>query len=293
MKKYFLIFYFVYVLCNFSFSETAPIKVNVEELKINKNYNQAFYGGRLEPKNLIVQYSPSAGFISEIYVNEGDFVEKDAPLLSITKKASGGVTYNPTIVKSLSQGLVTKLGLTTGQEIFEKNEIATIADISNFKVSLLVSDKDITSIKTGDTCFVQNDQSLAGKITKISLMPETKTGLFKVETSFTNNSKLFVGKFIIIELRINFTNGISIPFNNITNKYGKTYIFIIENNTAKMREIKIINTYGNKVVIDGVKPGEKYVTYSDSNLSDGIAVAVEAAASNTQRRQNNGQFFGR
>ena len=263
-----------------------PINVRAGVLKASDNFDTSIYGGRLEPANLISLYAPVSGYVSDIFVTEGDEVEKNTAVLSITRKSSGGVTYNPTLLTAVSRGKVVNISVSKGQEVFEKSEIATLADTSSFKVTLLVSDREINLIKPGSGCFIQNGKRIEGRIAKISLLPENRIGLFKVEASFAKDDDLFIGKFVTIEIRYNFTKGISIPQNLIYNRYGKTFIFIVENGKAVMREIKIINVFGPRAVIGGVKEGEKYITYSETTVNDGDTVKIENEQNRTGSPEN-------
>jgi multidrug efflux pump subunit AcrA (membrane-fusion protein) len=264
-----------------------PVKVRVAKFRISDNYDTSLYGGRLEPKQIMKLYAPVSGLISNIYVSEGTYVDKNTAILSITRKSSGGVTYNPTLLTAASLGMMVNISATLGQEVFEKTEIATLADISIYRIYLMVSDREINLLKTGSDCYIQGKDRMTGKITKVSLLPENKTGLFKVEATFEKSPELYIGKFVTVEIHTNFTKGISVPQNLIYNRYGKTYLYLVEHNAVSMREVKITNTFGAKVVVEGVTPDELYIIYSEGNVNDGDKVLIEEEPKNKSENGNN------
>ncbi|HOV14380.1 MAG TPA: HlyD family efflux transporter periplasmic adaptor subunit, partial [Spirochaetota bacterium] len=221
---------------------------------------------------------------NSIYYKEGDFIKKDDLILTIQKKTSGGVIYNPYEVRSIYEGLIVKNGLVEGEEVFEKSEIINIADISKYKLKLYVSDKDIPYMKVGNSCFVKENKSISGTVTKVGIIPDSKTGLFEVELNFFRNKELFIGKYITVEIRANFNKSITINFNEVVNKYGKTFLYIVEDDIVNLREIKLGKNWGDRVTIEsGVKPGEKYVTYSSRTLNDKDKIIIQKEKKEEQK----------
>ena len=271
---------FIYILLLiftvfFLYSQELP-EVKVSTLKITENYDTFYYGGRLEANLTVKQYAPISGLVGNIYFKEGNYIKKDSIILTIQKKTSGGVIYNPYEVRSIYDGLIIKNALVEGEEVFEKAEILNIADISRYKLKLLVSDKDIPFMKVGNTCFVKENKSITGNVAKVGLIPDAKTGLFEVEVNFIRQSELFIGKYLTVEIRANFEKSITINFNEVVNKYGKTFLFILEDDIVNLKEIKLGKIWGDKVSVEnGVKVGEKYVAYSSRTLNDKDKVIVQ------------------
>lgn len=256
------------------YSQELP-EVRVSVLKVVENYDSFYYGGRLEANLIVKQYAPISGLVKGINWGEGDYVKKNALILSIQKRSTGGVTYNPYEVRSIYEGLIIKNSLVEGEEVFEKSEIINIADISKYKLKLFVSDKDIPYIKKGSSCFVKENKSITGIVAKVGIIPDAKTGLFEIELVFLRQNELFIGKYLTVEIRANYEKSLTINFNEVVNKYGKTYLYILEGDIVNLREIKLGKIRGDKVAVEsGVKTGEKYVTYFSRNLNDKDKVVV-------------------
>lgn len=279
----------IFLICLSSiklYSRDLP-EVRVEKIKLVENYDLLYYGARLEPEYLYKQYSPITGIITQIFVNEGSYVKKDQPILSITRKSTGGIVYNPMIIKAISNGILINRNTFIGLEILEKTELFSIAVSSKLLLKILVSDQDIKSIKIGDTCTVKGNEKITGKINKISVIPDSKTGLFEVEIIFDNNNDLFIGNYIIVEIKVNYFKGITVPQNNVTNRYGKTFLYIVKNNKVKLQEIKVGKSFGKNVVIEGdLNPEDEYVVYSSMVLNDGDDVIVNRENNSGNNREN-------
>lgn len=262
------------LLTLFLYSQELP-EVKVAEIKIAENYDSFYYGGRLEANRIIKQYSPISGLISEVYFYEGDYVRKDQVILTVQKKSSGGVVYNPYEVRSVYDGIIIKNPLIKGEEVFEKSEIINIADISKYKLKLLVSDKDIPFIKSGNICFVRENKKITGNINKTGIIPDEKTGLFEIEISFLRNSELFIGKYLTVEIRANYEKSMTINYSEVVNKYGKTFLYVLQDDIVNLTEIKLGKIWGDKVsIVSGVKAGDIYVSYTPRILNDKDRVKV-------------------
>jgi len=272
MNKFvFIILFFV----SFGLYAKDLPEVDVEKIISSLNYDSVFYSGRLEPKDTFIIYAPLAGNVQEIFVSEGMFVNKGDNILSILRKSTT-IEYKPTMVTTFVSGIIAKINFSKGGEVFEKNELVTIADVSTYNLSLLLSDKDITDIKVGDPCFLSDDKNVKGIISKKSFLADAKTGLFKVEITFEKNQKLFIGKFITVELRTNFFKGITLPIEFVINKYGNNYVYIAQQGKVKMQEIKTGKSFGSKItIVKGLNEGDLLIVKSEINLSDGDSIKIK------------------
>jgi len=272
MKKYLLAI--LLSIGFFTYSQDLP-KVTVQKLKKTDSFDRLFYGARVEPNLVYKQYAPITGTITEIFKKVGSYVKKDTGILTITRKSSGGVAYNPTYVRALSDGVITSMNLFEGLEVIEKQELFSLARITSYKVILLVSDRDIPYMKVGAVCTIKGEDKLTGKISQVAIIPNPQTGLFEVEITFPNYKELFIGKYIEVETRVNQTKGILIAQNQVTRKYGKTFLLVVKNDVVDMREITLGKVAGSDVIIaSGVEEGEEFVATTNRTLNPGDKVVV-------------------
>jgi multidrug efflux pump subunit AcrA (membrane-fusion protein) len=272
MKKYLLAI--LLSIGFFTYSQDLP-KVTVQKLKKTDSFDRLFYGARVEPNLVYKQYAPITGTITEIFKKVGSYVKKDTEILTITRKSSGGVAYNLTYVRALSDGVITSMNLFEGLEVIEKQELFSLARITSYKVILLVSDRDIPYMKVGAVCAIKGEDKLTGKISQVAIIPNPQTGLFEVEITFPNYKELFIGKYIEVETRVNQIKGILIAQNQVTRKYGKTFLLVVKNDVVDMREITLGKVVGSDVIIaSGVEEGEEFVATTNRTLNPGDKVVV-------------------
>jgi len=258
-------------------AEDPAVPVEVSELKVQDLYRSVFYGCRLQPANRFVHRSPLTGSLESIAVRTGQRVRQGDLLFTIRRELAGR-SYNSVPVRAVSGGVVADYDLRTGDPVQENQALITLLDDSAFTGEILVSDKDIGTVRIGDSCVVFEDRkptSIVGRITIIAPEPEYETGLFPVELRFSRVPGLFIGKFIRVELRKEPYRGFAVPSQNVVRKYGEDHLYIVRENTVELRPVSVGASYGDLVTItDGVSEGELFVTSSTRRISDGDTVRI-------------------
>lgn len=148
---------------------------------------------------------------------------------------------------------------------------------------ITVSDKDILSLKLNMPCSIPSMDSLSGKITRISVLPDTKSGLYDVDIIFPNSASLFPGKFVNIEILVNPVKGTYIPTSAVVSRYGKKLVFAIRNGTAEMLDITVLNIKGETTLVSGIPSGEHIAVSNTRMLIPGMQ--VEATPVDTSQLQ--------
>jgi multidrug efflux pump subunit AcrA (membrane-fusion protein) len=247
--------------------------VKVDKVGYVDIYDSAYYGGRIEPFNTIKQYSSINGIVERIYVKEGDRVKSGGVICMIVRKISSD-NYKPLIVRAVNDGIVVNLKITEQMEVFDKSELFSIADDTKYKVVIFASDKEIINIKLNDPCFIKGS-SIKGFVSSVSILPKDTTGLFVVEVTFLKQKELFIGKFVSLELRTNLRKALIVPQKSLIKKYGKIFLFIIDKNKAKLREIKTGNNFNDYIeIIDGLRENDVYIVAPFTGLNDGDDVLI-------------------
>lgn len=249
-------------------------------------YDTTLYGARLEPKTSSSQIVPFAGTIVRVFVKEGQQIKKNSSLYSIvrTSQISTG-DYVPMTVYANSSGVVTNITVSPDEEVADKTVAMVIADISLLKATIQVSDKDIPYFSLGQTCIIPKQNKLKGAITHIALIPDTKSGLFNAEISFPNSQQgVFPGKFVTIEIPINPVKGIFIPSNLIFSRYGKKFVWLIQDNRATMKEIEVIQITGLNTMIKGLNDADTLAVTNTRFLTEGAEVSITEKPANDSAR---------
>jgi len=77
-------------------------------------------------------------------------------------------------------------------------------------------------------------------------------------------------------------NGITIPYSALLDDGGRSYVFVIEGDTAKSRDVSPGSSSGSTIrILKGLKPGERVVTEGGTALEDGMKVRQDNSASAT------------
>jgi multidrug efflux system membrane fusion protein len=121
----------------------------------------------------------------------------------------------------------------------------------------------------------------SGKLLTIDNQIDTTTGTVKGRAVFENkNNALFPNQFVNTRLLVNTLQGVTlIPASAIQQNGQASFVYVIQNNVAHMRSIKLGVTDGGMTQVDGINPGDVVANSSFDKLQDNTAVAVSNKAS--------------
>lgn len=181
-------------------------------------------------------YAPISGFITNVSISPGEIPSPTMPIISISN-------INPIIVETNVSGyLINKL---------KKDDI----------VDVFI--KSITA------------KPFKGSIYAISPAPSTNSFTYPVQISIKNNDSIIKpGMFAeVVVSSAKKDNTLTIPSHCVVIKDGKSIVFVVENNIAKMKEITLGLDNGELVeIIDGLNVGDKIVSKGQNYLEDGNKV---------------------
>ncbi|MEW5798200.1 MAG: efflux RND transporter periplasmic adaptor subunit [Bacteroidota bacterium] len=187
----------------------------------------------------------------------------------ITTPISGIVTARPVNVGTMVQGAP------------QPTVVANVVDISKLKVKINVSEKDVFKLKIGDAVDVTTDVypgvTFNGRVATISVKAD-EAHTYPVEVVLSNDSKhpLKAGMFgtVSFSSRTN-DQHIVIPREAIVGSVKEPKVYVVQNNTAKIRPIVVGKELGTNVqVLSGITIGEIIVVNGQNNLKDNVAVTV-------------------
>ncbi len=265
-----------------------PIEVRTREAQQETAYREISYAARLRPRRTATQRSPMSGVIDSIAVQNGRQVSPGDLLLTVRRNVPTD-SFRPTPVESFHRGVVATIDVYEGQEVREGDPVITIADTSSYHAELMISDKDIELIRTGQTVTAVDSaraRSFTGRVTRTALIPDYNTGLFPVEVTVNPGPGAFVGQFLRFSFRTDTTTAILVPREHLEFRGGRYHLFVVEGDRAVLRPVVLGAEYDSRVVIrEGLREGERYVTSAVRRLQDGVAVTdVDAAAAGATGR---------
>lgn len=159
--------------------------------------------------------------------------------------------------------------------------VARIVDISQLKINLSVSEKDVYNIKEGMSVSASSSVfpgvTYPGKVTFVSSKGDQAHN-YSVEVSISNNAahQLKAGTFVSVEFGMaSKHNVLLIPREALTGSIKDAKVFVVNGNTAHLRSVTIGTDYGNFLeVLSGIGEGETVVTAGQINLADGTRVVT-------------------
>lgn len=185
-------------------------------------------------------------------------------------------------IKANIDGKIIKLNLKPNQYPTQDNNVITIYDLSQYKVTVSVSQYDAVQISTGQRAEIKIkglDKVYEGKVTKIgeaaelSMTGASQEAKVKVEVVLSNpDDKIKVGyeadvDIILMEEKAALTVNLE-ALNK--EKDGTTYIYVVENNRAVRRNVKIgTETEFDVQILEGLKENESYVKNPPVSLKEG------------------------
>ncbi|MDP4176652.1 MAG: efflux RND transporter periplasmic adaptor subunit, partial [Bacteroidota bacterium] len=180
-----------------------------------------------------------------------------------------------------SGAIVEKL-VQVGSLVGPGSSIARIVDVSQLKIVVSVSEKDVYKIKNGmivtASSSVYPGVTYTGKVTFVSSKGDQAHN-YPVEVSIKNNSSypLKAGTFASVEFDLaSRQNVLLIPRESVINSIKEAKIFTVNsNNEAHLRAVTIGRDFGNYLeVISGLNEGETVVISGQINLVEGSHVVA-------------------
>jgi multidrug efflux system membrane fusion protein len=125
------------------------------------------------------------------------------------------------------------------------------------------------------------DRSALKKIASGSLLTldnqiDTTTGTVKARASYDNrDGLLFPNEFVNTRLLVNTVQGATIiPSSAIQHNGNVAFVFVIQDNTANMRNVKVVVTEGLNAAVTGINPGDVVANSSFDKLQDKSKIVI-------------------
>ncbi|MEM0980898.1 MAG: efflux RND transporter periplasmic adaptor subunit [Cyanobacteria bacterium P01_H01_bin.58] len=191
------------------------------------------------------------------------------------------------IVQSPLTGTVMTRSVEVGDYVETGDELLQVGDLSQLKVMIEVSDRDLAQISQGQPVTVTLDAlpevPLVGKVTQIAPAADATSRLVPVEI-LINNTTRRMGSGLLARVAMQAVDGdrMLIPAAAllIAETTEPSTVFVVQSPTAEEPTVKARRvTVGQQIdtqveILAGLQPGETYVVNSSAPLSDGQAVRL-------------------
>lgn len=192
------------------------------------------------------------------------------------------VNLDHTIVDAPFDGVITARYADPGAKAETGQALFDIEQNSPVKIIGSVSEKDLYQIDGGQTEVIVKVDSLAGDFKGVvkkvypSIDSSSRTGKIEIHMPNKDNT-LRTGMFAKLEILVSTHEGaVIIPRDALVRYEGGCLTFVVENNRAVKRQIKIGIIDDNRVeVIEGLKAGERIISKGIEFIRDGALVSIE------------------
>lgn len=120
-----------------------------------------------------------------------------------------------------------------------------------------------------------------GKLTFVDNAVDAASGTVKVKASFVNkDNKLWPGAFVQVSQTVKvLTDALVVPQAAIIQGVRGTIVYVIADNKANLKPVKVVFSDGNDAVVTGVKAGDRVILDGKQNVRpNGVVVVRESDA---------------
>ncbi len=190
-------------------------------------------------------------------------------------------TYNDTIVKSPLTGVVSSLDVKVGQIANNAQPSAVVVDNSKVYIELEVIESVVNKLKVGQKVSAKIpaafDKEISSTIEYISPTADIANKLYTVKVAIANDeNKVRPGMTGEVNLSTDeINNVIAVTRDVILSNNGEDYVFVVEDNKAVKKLIKLGRDYDDSVEVkSGLSLGDKLIIKGHNYVDDGKKVKV-------------------
>ena len=184
-------------------------------------------------------------------------------------------------VKADFNGVVTEVEVVEGATVTSGAKMVTLANLDDVQVSVQVSKTDLPKIAVGQKVDITiNGKAYTGEVTQISgSATKNANGVAVVDTKIkvTNpDNEIILGVEANNKIHAEKAdNTIVLPYEYVQTDAEGDYVFVLENNTAVRKAVKIgISTSTEAQIVEGLSENDKVITTNLDTLTDGMPVAT-------------------
>ncbi|MBA6381280.1 MULTISPECIES: efflux RND transporter periplasmic adaptor subunit [unclassified Colwellia] len=210
----------------------------------------------------------------------------EAQLVSANSKV------NDLIIRAPFAGVLGFREVSKGAYLDAGDIITSLDDLSSVKVDFHLPERLLTHIHVGQQVTAFNSayqgKEFIGEITAIDSRIDASTRSIKVRATLNNKAlKLRPGMLLNISVLLQVENILQLPESSIIPIENIHYVFIVRENKAVRKAIKIGRRHPGVVeVISGLVAGEEVVVEGALKLRDGSAVSISGQKAETDIPEN-------
>jgi multidrug efflux system membrane fusion protein len=166
------------------------------------------------------------------------------------------------------------------------NPLVVITEVQPITIVFTIAEDDLSQVqaqtrhgqKLSVQAFDRTQQTkiATGKLLTFDNQIDTTTGTVKMRAIFDNkDDALFPNQFVNIKLLVKTLEGVTlIPTSTIQHNGQTAFVYVIQNDTAQIRNIKTGVTDGGNTAVQGINPGDVVANSSFEKLQNNSKIVV-------------------
>lgn len=195
---------------------------------------------------------------------------------------------NTKITTPIAGSVAEKTNLVVGDFIQAGQQIVRVVDLEHLRITIPVGQNQLFLIKEGASAIITIKTpteiiEAEGEVSGISASSDSRTGSWMVLVDFTNPKPSIIKAGISAEVII-FNEDAPIytlvPNSAMVYRNGETSVYMVEGNSAKQVNVKVVDQYGDQSAIESLDEGisligKKVLVSALSRILDGTSVVTQ------------------
>jgi membrane fusion protein, multidrug efflux system len=217
-------------------------------------------------------------------------VEKARAALSIAKQKLAKTKIYAPLASRVKEKLASE-----GDFVKNGTRLFTLIQPNPLKLRFSVSERDVAKMKVGQDVSVKvdafPDREFNGKVSIVFPSLEEKTRTLSIEAQVPDKEGVLKpGLFARV---ISYTGGMKdtvvVPNTALLYEGDKIRTYVVEDDKAKERPVKLGNKYGDEMeILEGIKEGDKVVIAGQQGLSEGAKVNFQGVQRKDAKTRTDG-----
>lgn len=176
-------------------------------------------------------------------------------------------------ISSSISGIVNKLPAKNGLYLAVGDPVATVLDIDKVKVIVGIPETDVAAVgkinRFEVTIEALQNRKISGAKHFLAVAPESQAQVYRLELSVPNSSgDILPGMFARVEIiKEEFAKALAIPLYAVISRDNKHFVYLEEDNTAKLQEVRLGILDGWQVQItEGLTPGQRVIVVGQRSV---------------------------
>ncbi|KPK27670.1 MAG: hypothetical protein AMJ61_04730 [Desulfobacterales bacterium SG8_35_2] len=176
-------------------------------------------------------------------------------------------------IRSSISGIVNELPAKKGLYLAVGDPVATVLDIDRLKIIVGIPETDVDAVRRIDRFEViieaLQNKKISGAKHFLAVAPESQAQVYRLELEVSNTSgEILPGMFARVEIiKEEFPEALAIPLYAVISRDNKHFVFLEEDNVAKLQEIKLGILDGWHIQITGgLAPGQRVIVVGQRSV---------------------------